>query len=106
MKHGNKLETYPVQQWRRLAMPPRAWGVDIWRLLQVCGRELVLRVAIDDKGQQVIEVFCSTEGEHAQAEMLLHQAAADEVLRSDINAESSKEIGMLVDSVLKRANGG
>jgi len=87
-------------------MPPRAWGVDIGRLLQVCGRALDLRVAIVDKGQQVLEVFCATDDEHAQAETLLHQAAADEVLRSDINAKSSNEIGTLVDSVLKRAKGG
>lgn len=96
----------PVRQWRLLAMPPSVWGVDITQLLHVCGRTLDLRVVVGEQGEQVLEVFCATDDEHAQAETLLHQAAADEVLRRDINVQSSKEIAALVDSVLKRATGG
>jgi hypothetical protein len=102
----NDSVAYPVKQWRQLALPPIAWGVDITQLLHVCGQTLDLRAVTSEQGQQVLEVFCSTDAEHAQAEALLHQAAADGVLRRDINAQCSKEIGTLVDSVLKRATGG
>jgi (p)ppGpp synthase/HD superfamily hydrolase len=61
---------------------------------------------IGEQGQQLLEVFCATEDEQANAEALLHQAAADEALRRDINARCNKEIGTIVDSVLKRATGG
>lgn len=101
----NKSEAYPVKQWRRLAMPPSAWGIGTGKLLQVCGRVLDLRAVVGERGQQVLEVFCASDEEYAQAEALVHQAAADEVLRRDINAQCSKEIGTLVDAILKRATG-
>jgi hypothetical protein len=96
---------YAVKQWRRLAMPPSDWGVDITQLLHVCGRTLDLRAVMSEQGHQVLEVFCTSDDEQARAEALVHQAAADELLRSDINSQCSKEIGTLVDSVLKRATG-
>jgi hypothetical protein len=105
MKDGI-CKAHSIRQWRLLAMPPILWGVDIKQLLHVCGRRLDLRAVVNEQGQQEIEVFCATDDEHAQAEALVLQAAADEVLRSDINAKCSKQIVTLVDSVLKRAAGG
>ncbi len=105
MKDSNP-EQNPVKKWRQLLMPPSAWNVDIGQLIQVCGRALNLRAVVSEQGHQALEVFCATESEHAKAEALVHQAAADEVLRRDINSQHSKEIGALVDSVLKRASGG
>lgn len=101
----NNHEPVQVKNWRLLQMPPSTWGVDIGQLIQVCGRALDLRAVVREEGQQVLEVFCATDIEHAQAEVLVHQVAADEVLRRDINAQCSKEIGTLVDSVLNRATG-
>lgn len=86
-------------------MPPSAWGIHTSQLIRVCGRTLDLRAVMNEQGQQVLETFCTADDELAQVEALVHQAAADEVLRREINSRSSNEIGSLVDSVLKRATG-
>lgn len=101
----NDSAAHPVKQRRRLALPPLVWDVGITRLLHVCGQTLDLRAVMNEQGQQELEVFCATDAELAQAETLLHQAAADEVLRRDIHNRYSQEIAALVDSVLKRATG-
>ena len=104
MKNNDSVAC-PVKQWRRLAMPPYAWGVDTPQLLHVCGKTIDVRAVMSEQGQQMLEVFCATEDEYAQAESLVHQAAADAVLRKEINSRCGNEIGNLVDSVLKRATG-
>ncbi|WP_018079652.1 hypothetical protein [Thiobacillus denitrificans] len=104
MKDKNPA-VFPVRQWRRVAMAPSDWGVEMKQLFHVCGRALDLRVVVGEQGQHVLEVLCATDDELAQAEALLHQSAADEALRRDIYTQCNKEIGMLVDSVLKRATG-
>lgn len=100
-----KSEANHIKQWRRLDMPPSAWSIDITQLTHVCGRVLDLRIVVTEQGRQVLEAYCATDLEVARAESLVHQAAADEVLRRDINSRCSNEIGTLVDSVLKRAMG-
>lgn len=101
----NDSAAHSVKQWRRLALPPFVWDVGIAHLLHVSGQILDLRAVMNEQGQQVLEVFGATDAEIVQAEKLLHQAAADEVLRRDIHNRCDQEIDALVDSVLKRAMG-
>lgn len=92
--------------WRSVALPSELDKQSLESLLLVCGVMLKLRLPIGSTEEMVIEVYCRSGEEFATAESILHQAAADWLLRKKIRDKSDLRIRELVDNVLMRASKG
>jgi hypothetical protein len=79
---------------------------DLQKLVLTCGDVLALRISHGSDQDAQLQILCGDEEEYTRAEVLLHQAVADDRLRQLIERQSAGEIVALVDRFIARATRG
>ncbi len=99
-------QTTGLKRWRNIATSRDLSLYDLQRLILACGNTLALRISHDSDQHAQLEILCGDEEEYTRAQVLLHQAIADECLRQLIERQSAREISALVDRLIVRATKG
>jgi hypothetical protein len=76
---------------------------DLENLILTCGNTLALRLSHTIDPHVTLETLCADEEEYTRAEVLLHEAIADQRLRSLIDRQSADDIAALVNGLIMRA---
>lgn len=71
------------------------------KVVLVCSGVISLRIASDTNN---LEVLTKSQQDHDEAEAIIHQALADEILRQKIKIQSDQEINNLVNGILIKAS--
>lgn len=71
------------------------------KIILVCSGKISLRIAADTNS---LEALTGSQQDHDEAEAMIHQALADEILRQKIKTQSDQQINNLVDGILIKAS--
>jgi hypothetical protein len=91
--------------WRRLPLPPDATTDALGRVVITCSSFCSLRVVTDERSNPALEILCNDPQEGALAEARVHQAIADQLLRTKLKSKFIEDERQLLASVFSRAKG-
>lgn len=95
----------PLQRWYPIRLNTFGGACSVQDVLRVLSHAGVQVRLVDSTAGDLAEVFCSAPEEAIQAETLLGQLLADQLLRQDILHKADGRITDLVDGLLARAAG-
>ncbi len=91
-------------KWRSIDLPKDIGRHEAANIILLCSHNHCLRFDDSSLEKIKIQVHCQSDDEYIQAEALLTQAIADELLRKEIRRNNDPEIKLLVDAVLAQVS--